>query len=187
MRSYIKMFILVLSHLQQHQICLAGTASWIFLAVSLWWLLLCHRLHVLKYVHLSTRFPIFFPLRRPLCTFRVTNRSPFLAVLRSHKGQLLIWDGPAVPYKAESSFSLVSFLSFLQVWYEWCVTAPSPSPMHNSNGRSYWVGLWFLTLSPDWGHGNTFQFWFFSRTTLLNTCFIPQAKSLYTIVILIWY
>jgi len=67
MRSYIKMFILVLSHLQQHQICLAGTASWIFLAVSLWWLLLCHRLHVLKYVHLSTRFPIFFPLRRPLC------------------------------------------------------------------------------------------------------------------------
>lgn len=28
-----------------------------------------------------------------------------------------------------------------KVWYEWCVTAPSPSPIHNSNGRSYWVGL----------------------------------------------
>ena len=29
----------------------------------------------------------------------------------------------------------------MQVWYEWCVTSPWPSPIHNSNGRSYWVGL----------------------------------------------
>ncbi|KAF5456626.1 hypothetical protein F2P56_026091 [Juglans regia] len=28
-----------------------------------------------------------------------------------------------------------------KVWYEWCVTSPCPSPIHNSNGRSYWVGL----------------------------------------------
>lgn len=28
-----------------------------------------------------------------------------------------------------------------KVWYEWCVTSPTPSPIHNSNGRSYWVGL----------------------------------------------
>ncbi|KAI9097442.1 hypothetical protein K1719_025213 [Acacia pycnantha] len=28
-----------------------------------------------------------------------------------------------------------------KVWYEWCVTSPSQSPIHNSNGRSYWVGL----------------------------------------------
>ncbi|KAF7817197.1 protein arginine N-methyltransferase 1.5 [Senna tora] len=28
-----------------------------------------------------------------------------------------------------------------KVWYEWCVTSPSSSPIHNSNGRSYWVGL----------------------------------------------
>ncbi|XP_054788673.1 protein arginine N-methyltransferase 1.5 isoform X2 [Prosopis cineraria] len=28
-----------------------------------------------------------------------------------------------------------------KVWYEWCVTSPSPSPIHNSSGRSYWVGL----------------------------------------------
>ncbi|XP_062164136.1 protein arginine N-methyltransferase 1.5 isoform X1 [Alnus glutinosa] len=28
-----------------------------------------------------------------------------------------------------------------RVWYEWCVTSPSPSPIQNSNGRSYWVGL----------------------------------------------
>ncbi|KAK7852411.1 protein arginine n-methyltransferase 1.5 [Quercus suber] len=28
-----------------------------------------------------------------------------------------------------------------KVWYEWGVTSPCPSPIHNSNGRSYWVGL----------------------------------------------
>ncbi|KAL2637605.1 hypothetical protein AAZX31_06G072300 [Glycine max] len=28
-----------------------------------------------------------------------------------------------------------------KVWYEWCVASPSSSPIHNSNGRSYWVGL----------------------------------------------
>ncbi|GER28173.1 protein arginine N-methyltransferase 5 [Striga asiatica] len=28
-----------------------------------------------------------------------------------------------------------------KVWYEWCVTSPSALPMHNTNGRSYWVGL----------------------------------------------
>ncbi|KAG6773011.1 hypothetical protein POTOM_024444 [Populus tomentosa] len=29
----------------------------------------------------------------------------------------------------------------IQVWYEWCVTSPDPSAIHNSSGRSYWVGL----------------------------------------------
>ncbi|KAH6558351.1 hypothetical protein KP509_1Z068000 [Ceratopteris richardii] len=28
-----------------------------------------------------------------------------------------------------------------KVWYEWAVTAPNVSPIHNPNGRSYWVGL----------------------------------------------
>ncbi|GAB2213503.1 hypothetical protein Drorol1_Dr00017807 [Drosera rotundifolia] len=28
-----------------------------------------------------------------------------------------------------------------KVWYEWCVASPTASPIHNSNGRSYWVGL----------------------------------------------
>ncbi|TKY74651.1 arginine N-methyltransferase 1.5 [Spatholobus suberectus] len=28
-----------------------------------------------------------------------------------------------------------------KVWYEWCVASPSSTPIHNSNGRSYWVGL----------------------------------------------
>ncbi|XP_042504353.1 protein arginine N-methyltransferase 1.5 [Macadamia integrifolia] len=28
-----------------------------------------------------------------------------------------------------------------KVWYEWCITSPCTLPIHNSNGRSYWVGL----------------------------------------------
>ena len=28
-----------------------------------------------------------------------------------------------------------------QVWYEWALTAPEASPLHNPNGRSYYVGL----------------------------------------------
>lgn len=28
-----------------------------------------------------------------------------------------------------------------KVWYEWCLSSPQPSPIHNPNGRSYWVGL----------------------------------------------
>ena len=28
-----------------------------------------------------------------------------------------------------------------KVWYEWCIVQPQPGPVHNPNGRSYWVGL----------------------------------------------
>ncbi|KAH7524291.1 hypothetical protein FEM48_Zijuj06G0103900 [Ziziphus jujuba var. spinosa] len=58
-------------------------------------------------------FAIFFPLRTPICL---------------HPGSSLevhFWrcSGPT------------------KVWYEWGVTSPTASPIHNSNGRSYWVGL----------------------------------------------
>ncbi|WOL06508.1 protein arginine N-methyltransferase 5 [Canna indica] len=58
-------------------------------------------------------FPIFFPLRKPL-------------------------------YVPKGSLVEVHFwrcTASTKVWYEWCVTSPSTSPIHNSNGRSYWVGL----------------------------------------------
>ena len=29
----------------------------------------------------------------------------------------------------------------MQVWYEWAMTAPSVTTIHNPNGRSYHVGL----------------------------------------------
>ena len=32
-------------------------------------------------------------------------------------------------------------VSSKQVWYEWCVTSPSNSVIHNPNGRTYWIGL----------------------------------------------
>ena len=28
-----------------------------------------------------------------------------------------------------------------KVWYEWAITKPDVGPVHNANGRSYWVGL----------------------------------------------
>lgn len=58
-------------------------------------------------------FPIFFPLRKPIY---VPEGSPI---------EVHFWRCCA-PTK---------------VWYEWAVTTPTPSPIHNSNGRSYWVGL----------------------------------------------
>ncbi|EHA8586617.1 putative protein arginine N-methyltransferase [Cocos nucifera] len=56
-------------------------------------------------------FPIFFPLRTPL---HVPMGSPI---------EVHFWRCCAA----------------IKVWYEWCVTSPSPSPVHNSNGRSYWA------------------------------------------------
>ncbi|XP_021898095.1 protein arginine N-methyltransferase 1.5-like [Carica papaya] len=58
-------------------------------------------------------FAIFFPLRKPIY---------------AQPGSLL-----------EVHFWRCS--GSTKVWYEWCVTSPFQSPIHNSNGRSYWVGL----------------------------------------------
>ncbi|KAJ1420140.1 S-adenosyl-L-methionine-dependent methyltransferase [Sesbania bispinosa] len=58
-------------------------------------------------------FAIFFPLRTPICV----NPGSTLEV---H-----FW----------------RCCGSTKVWYEWCVTSPSASPIHNTNGRSYWVGL----------------------------------------------
>ncbi|KAK8940963.1 Protein arginine N-methyltransferase 5 [Platanthera zijinensis] len=58
-------------------------------------------------------FPIFFPLREPI-------------------------------YLPAGSHLNVEFLRCCapaKVWYEWCVTSPITTPVHNVNGRSYWVGL----------------------------------------------
>uniref|UniRef100_A0A0E0N9K8 Protein arginine N-methyltransferase n=1 Tax=Oryza rufipogon TaxID=4529 RepID=A0A0E0N9K8_ORYRU len=58
-------------------------------------------------------FPIFFPLRKPIY----------------------------IPSKTPIEVHFWRCCGATKVWYEWAVTAPSPSPIHNSNGRSYWVGL----------------------------------------------
>ncbi|XP_071730514.1 protein arginine N-methyltransferase 1.5-like [Rutidosis leptorrhynchoides] len=58
-------------------------------------------------------FPIFFPLRSPVY---VKAGSPL-------------------------DFHIWRCCGNTKVWYEWCVTSPTTSPVHNSNGRSYWVGL----------------------------------------------
>ena len=58
-------------------------------------------------------FPILFPLREPL-TVRTGE------IMEVH-----FW----------------RCCSKKNVWYEWCVTAPSVSPVHNPNGRAYTIGL----------------------------------------------
>ncbi|XP_038710078.1 protein arginine N-methyltransferase 1.5 isoform X2 [Tripterygium wilfordii] len=60
-------------------------------------------------------FAIFFPLRLPVCLHPGTPL------------ELHFW----------------RCCGSTKVWYEWCVTCPSSTstPIHNSNGRSYWVGL----------------------------------------------
>ncbi|GMG99262.1 hypothetical protein Nepgr_001102 [Nepenthes gracilis] len=55
-------------------------------------------------------FPIFFPLKEPVC---VRPGSPL---------EVHIW----------------RCCGSAKVWYEWCVTSPYSSPIHNSDGRSYW-------------------------------------------------
>ncbi|KMT17602.1 hypothetical protein BVRB_2g035540 [Beta vulgaris subsp. vulgaris] len=58
-------------------------------------------------------FPIFFPLRTPVCV------------------------RPGIPLEVHIWRCSAS----TKVWYEWCVASPSSTPIHNSKGRSYWVGL----------------------------------------------
>eukprot|EP00897_Mesotaenium_endlicherianum_P006889 jgi/Mesen1/6228/ME000320S05426 len=58
-------------------------------------------------------FPIFFPLRQPLY----------------------------VPGGSQLAVHFWRCVSPSKVWYEWAVSAPSISPVHNPNGRSYSVGL----------------------------------------------
>ncbi|KAJ8548115.1 hypothetical protein K7X08_021351 [Anisodus acutangulus] len=58
-------------------------------------------------------FPIFFPLRTPICV------------------------QPGIPLEVH----IWRCCGTSKVWYEWGVTSPSSSPIHNCNGRSYWVGL----------------------------------------------
>ncbi|XP_049813018.1 protein arginine N-methyltransferase 5 isoform X1 [Schistocerca nitens] len=58
-------------------------------------------------------FPIFFPLREPV---------------HLRAGEQL-----------EVHFWRLS--NKKSVWYEWCVTKPTPGPVHNPNGRSYTIGL----------------------------------------------
>lgn len=32
-------------------------------------------------------------------------------------------------------------ISSKKVWYEWCLSSPQPSAIHNANGEHYWIGL----------------------------------------------
>ncbi|KAJ4826228.1 hypothetical protein Tsubulata_048322 [Turnera subulata] len=99
-----------------------------------------------KDVHLGTEpstatpnmfswFAIFLPLRTPVCTQPGSDlEANFWRCCSSSKVQR----GLAA---LTSKYKLLHDCSCLmQVWYEWCVTSPCASAIHNSNGRSYWIG-----------------------------------------------
>lgn len=106
------------------------------------------------------RFAIFFPLRKPVCiqpgsTLEVHFwRCCGSTKVKYHNYCFLQFIG----CNLFSIFTIMFYLLYSnvqvgkarlillfecvdQVWYEWCVASPYPSPIHNSNGRSYWVGL----------------------------------------------
>ena len=58
-------------------------------------------------------FPIFFPLREPVLL-------PPGAAVEAHMWRVV---------------------GGHKVWYEWAVTSPAATAVHNTGGRSYWVGL----------------------------------------------
>lgn len=58
-------------------------------------------------------FPIFFPLREPLL----------------------------LPAGAAVDVHMWRVVGSHKVWYEWAVTGPQATAVHNPVGRSYWVGL----------------------------------------------
>eukprot|EP01096_Ripella_sp_DP13-Kostka_P012183 TRINITY_DN5029_c0_g1_i1.p1 TRINITY_DN5029_c0_g1~~TRINITY_DN5029_c0_g1_i1.p1 ORF type:complete len:609 (+),score=201.74 TRINITY_DN5029_c0_g1_i1:20-1846(+) len=58
-------------------------------------------------------FPIYFPLRQPV------------GVKAGEKLVVHMW----------------RMCSATKVWYEWSISEPYPTPIHNPTGRSYWIGL----------------------------------------------
>ncbi|KAJ6958722.1 arginine N-methyltransferase [Populus alba x Populus x berolinensis] len=69
--------------------------------------------HSIATPNMFSWFAIFFPLRTPVC---VKSGSPL---------EVHFW----------------RCCGSSKVWYEWCVASTNASAIHNSNGRSYWVGL----------------------------------------------
>ena len=46
-----------------------------------------------------------------------------------------------VPANCYVEFHIWRLCTATKVWYEWCVTEPQITNIHNPNGRSYWIGL----------------------------------------------
>lgn len=58
-------------------------------------------------------FPLYFPLQNPVY----------------------------VPAGTEVAVEFWRLSSPKQVWYEWAISTPTQTHLHNSNGRSWWIGL----------------------------------------------
>jgi hypothetical protein len=136
----IRMFILESSQTPLHQTCLAGTDPFLMKANNIISQIL-PSINSCIFTMKHCQVPHLLPIEKAhLRAPRVSYRSALLALLCPHKGKAYVM---ACLGSGTLEF-LHLFLIFpllLQVWYEWAVTTPTPSPVHNSNGRSYWVGL----------------------------------------------
>lgn len=75
-------------------------------------------------------FPIWFPLRTPVAVAAGAVRRRLS--LRSHS---LCFAGATIEVQ------MWRFVDERRMHYEYCLTAPTATPIHNVNARSYFVGL----------------------------------------------
>jgi len=90
-------------------------------------------------------FPIFFPLRVRVHAAHAPSSSARAGCSHHHRPTPRLLPSLQTPVRVEQGQRVeASFwrnCASAKVWYEWCLTAPSTSPIHNPNGRSYWIGL----------------------------------------------
>lgn len=84
---------------------------------------------------MSSWFPMYFPIRNPiklkhgniikLDIWRCLNAQKVILLSFLHLIKMIL-----------------IFYNLIKVWYEWCVTSPESTHIHNSNGKSYYISLY---------------------------------------------
>lgn len=86
-------------------------------------------------------FPIFFPIKvNHQREIRTVKELSFVNESSSNSQEAVIVNGGD-----EVEVHFWRRCNAKNVWYEWCVSKPTPGSIHNPNGRSYTIGLWMGT------------------------------------------
>lgn len=130
-------FISALNHHRPLQTCLAG------LFLCCWFLFIGWITNLTE--EFIFRFPIFFPLRSPVYVKpgSILEVHFWRCVGSTKVNKNIIFPLYHFITCFEEFINFASFIINNKVWYEWCVASPCSLPVHNTNGRSYWVGLWW--------------------------------------------
>jgi type II protein arginine methyltransferase len=84
-------------------------------------------------------FPIYIPLRSP--AYVAQGQTVQVDIWRNVSSRKVRKGGHLLSSLLKWDLKAFRWLCYRQVWYEWALTSPSVSPIHNPNGRSYWIGL----------------------------------------------